>query len=257
MIELKGVSAGYGKQAVLDDVTVSFEKGRLTSVIGVNGSGKSTLLKTMIAILPRSSGEMLIDGVNADSLSRQQTARKIAYLPQGKSVPDMTVEQIVLHGRFPHLRYPRRYGEKDRAIAQSAMEQMGISALKDRSLPALSGGMRQKAYIAMALAQDAEYILLDEPTTYLDIAGQLELMTTLRSLADNQKSIVTVMHDLPMAFTFSDRIVVIHNGAICASGTPRELCNLPIIQEVFGVRLTQDPQTGFGISLRLSQDRRI
>ena len=239
MIELKKITAGYHSKTVLNEISLFLPKGKLISVIGKNGSGKSTLLKTVIGILPAKGGEMLVDGES--ELSRQSTAKKISYLAQGKSVPDMTVSQMVLHGRFPHLSYPRRYSEKDRAISCAAMKQMGIADIADAPLSALSGGMRQKAYIAMALAQDTDYILLDEPTSYLDIANQVELMKTLRSLADQGKGIVTVMHDLPLAFGFSDGIAVIKDGKMAAYDTPRAICDSGIVREVFGIDLQYSP----------------
>ena len=242
MLELKNVTAGYGKYAVLNDVSVAFEKGKLTSIIGVNGCGKSTMLKAILGILPLRGGEVVIDGNNLQSMSRIEIAQSVAYLPQGKSTPDMTVEQMVLHGRFPYLSYPRRYREADREIARRAMDAVGILPLADKSLYELSGGMRQTAYIAMALAQDTDYILLDEPSTYLDIAHQLELMKLLRGLANSGKGIVTVMHDLPLAFEFSDRLAVMNDGKIIIQGIPGEIGSLHIIKDIFGVRVnrTQD-----------------
>ena len=239
MLELNRISAGYGKQTVLDGISVDFEKGKLTSIIGVNGCGKSTLLKAILGILSLSSGEIFIDGENLLTISRNEIAKKIAYLSQGKNIPDMTVEQMVLHGRFPYLSYPRRYSSHDREVAIKAMETVGVAEFAHKPLYSLSGGMRQNAYIAMALAQDTDYILLDEPTTYLDIAHQLELMRLLKQLSDNGKGIVTVMHDLPLAFDFSDTLTVMNNGGIIACGTPSELCNLPIIEDIFGVKIKQ------------------
>lgn len=235
MIELKGVSAGYGKHSVLKDVSIAFEKGKLTSIIGVNGCGKSTLLKAILGMIPLSNGEITIDGNILGNLTRNEIARKVAYLAQGKNTPDMTVEQLVLHGRFPHLSYPRRYTKQDREIAFSAMEQVGIAELAAKPLYTLSGGMRQNAYIAMALAQGTDYILLDEPTTYLDISHQLELMKTLRTLAVSGKGIVAVMHDLPMAFTFSDCVVLLHDGQIVSNDEPKQVCERNAIERVFGV----------------------
>ena len=237
MLELKNISVGYGSKSVLDGVTASFEKGKLTSIIGINGCGKSTLLKATLGILPPSNGEVVIDGSNVGELSRNDIAKKIAYLAQGRNTPDMTVGQMVLHGRFPYLSYPRRYKEIDREIARKAMETVGISHLADKPLGELSGGMRQSAYIAMALAQDTDYILLDEPTAHLDIAHQLDLMRILRRLADSGKGIITVMHDLPLAFDFSDELAVIHNGNLEKKATPTDICGLPIIKEIFGIRI--------------------
>lgn len=240
MLELNKVSAGYGRKTVLEDISAAFPKGKLTSIIGVNGCGKTTLLKTVLGMLPVGSGEIRMDGVLLSNLTRNEIAKKAAYLAQGKSTPDMTVEQMVLHGRFPHLQYPRRYTEQDREIACAAMERVGIEALAEQPMSTLSGGMRQNAYIAMALAQSTDYILLDEPTTYLDISHQLELMKTLRELADGGKGIIAVMHDLPMAFHFSDEIVLIHRGKIQTVATPEDLWDSDEIREIFGVRLSKN-----------------
>ena len=147
----------------------------------------------------------------------------------------MTVEQMVLHGRFPYLQYPRRYTKKDREIVNSVMEQMNISEYAKYTLATLSGGMRQKAYIAMALVQNTDFILLDEPTTYLDISNQLELMKILRGLADNGKGIISVMHDLPLAFNFSDEIVVMNNGETVIHNTPKNVFASGVVKSVFGV----------------------
>lgn len=237
MIELSHISTGYGIKIILNDVSVAFEKGKLTSIIGANGSGKSTLLKTILGILPSKSGNITIDGARLKEMSRNDIARRIAYLSQEKNTPDMTVEQLVLHGRFPHLSYPRRYTDQDRVIAVGVMEQMGIIEYAHKPLYSLSGGMKQNSYIAMALAQETDYILLDEPTTYLDIAHQLELMKILRSLADSGKGIVAVMHDLPMAFTFSDKIILINDGRIVDDERPEKIYERNVIDKVFGIAL--------------------
>lgn len=234
MIELTIQSAGYPKKEVLRDLSVGFEKGKLTSVIGSNGCGKSTLIKTILGITPCVEGEIMVNGENARTCTRKEVARRIAYLAQGKSTPDMTVEQMVLHGRFPHLQYPRRYSTKDREIARAAMERVGILKYAQESVASLSGGMRQNAYIAMALTQDTEYILLDEPTTYLDIAHQLSLMQILEGLVEGGKGVVAVMHDLPMAFTFSDEVVVMDGGKILAKDVPQKICKSGVLEKVFG-----------------------
>ena len=237
MIELKKVSAGYGLKSVLKCISLKFSKGKLIAVIGTNGSGKSTLLKTVAGIVKTESGNILIDGISSMSMSRKDLSKKVAYLAQGKSIPDMTVAQMVLHGRFPHIGYPRRYGEQDRAIAAESMNQMKIGHLADSPISALSGGMRQKAYIAMALTQDTEYILLDEPTTYLDISNQVELMHILRALADSGKGIIAVMHDLELAFTFSDTIAVLNNGTIQVCDSPSNVSAAGIVKDDFGIDL--------------------
>ena len=237
MIEIKNLTVGYGERAVLQKTSAVFEKGMLTSVIGTNGCGKSTLLKTLAGILPFSEGEILLGGVDIRKAKRIDIAKRVSYLAQGKSAPDMSVFQMVLHGRFPHLGYPRRYTSLDREIAYSAMQRVGISDLADKPMSTLSGGMRQNAYIAMALAQDTDYILLDEPTTYLDIAHRLELMRILRELADDGKGVVAVMHDLPLAFSFSDKITLINNHKVIAEEEPRNLAGQSVIEDVFGVKI--------------------
>lgn len=237
MIEIKELASGYGNKTVIDNVSASFEKGKLISIIGPNGSGKSTLLKTLNAIIPTISGEVTVDGETLSALRRSDIAKKIAYLSQDRNIPDMTVEQMVLHGRFPYLKYPRRYTEKDRKIVDLIMVHMNVSEYAECSLKTLSGGMRQKVYIAMVLAQNTDYILLDEPTTYLDISHQFELMQTLKELTQEGKSIITVIHDLPLAFKFSDEIVVLSQGKIIAQDTPENILASKTIKSVFNVEL--------------------
>ena len=239
MLEVKNISAGYADNAVFDGVSVSFEKGKLTSIVGVNGCGKSTLLKAMLGILPLFGGKIFVDGNDLGVMKRNEIAGKIAYLSQGKNTPDMTVGQMVLHGRFPYLSYPRRYRDEDREMAKRAMREVGILHLAHQPLHTLSGGMRQNAYIAMALAQDTDYILLDEPTTYLDIAHQLDLMSLLRGLADMGKGVVTVMHDLPLAFRFSDEIALIADKSAIIKDTPDRMSVSPILKKTFGVDLAR------------------
>lgn len=237
MIELKNVHSGYGKHNVLNGIDISFAKGKLTSIIGTNGCGKSTLLKTALGIIPAPKGTVLLDGQNIAKLKRNDIAKKIAYLSQGKNTPDMTVGQTVLHGRFPYLNYPRHYTSNDRKIAFSALEHVGLTAYADKPMCELSGGMKQNAYIAMALAQNTDYILLDEPTAYLDIAHQIGLMRILRSLVDDGKGIVCIMHDLPLAFNNSDKLVIIENGSVAAKATPSQMKDFCRFEKIFGVKI--------------------
>lgn len=240
MIELKNVSSGYGKRQVLCDLCAEFKIGKLTSLIGVNGCGKSTLLKTVIGVLPLNGGAVTVDGVDLSRLKDKERARRIAYLAQGRADPEMTVGEMVLQGRFPHTTYPRGYSAEDKRIALEAMERLRISELRDTLVSALSGGIKQKAYISMALAQQADHILLDEPTTFLDISHQLELMRLLRGIADSGHGVVVVMHDLPMALSFSDEIAVMRDGRIIMKATPAEVCSSGIIKEIFGVSVSFD-----------------
>jgi len=244
VLDIRNLSAGYGKKQVLEGVSLSVPRGKLVSVLGPNGAGKSTLLKTVIRLIPRLAGRILIGGTDTDTLSQKDLAKRIAYLPQGRHVPDMTVRELILHGRFPHLGYVRQYTAQDRRIAAEAMERMHLTPLSAEKLSALSGGMQQNVYIAMALAQQTDLLLLDEPASYLDISHQLHLMRTLRSLADGGKGIAAVMHDLPLAFTFSDYVYVMADGRPVLTGTPEAVAASPAIREIFGAELVRDPTDG-------------
>lgn len=243
MIELRNLFVSYEKKNIIKDASVAIEDGKITSIIGPNGAGKSTLLKAMIGIC-QTSGDILIDDTSTKDMTRTEIAKKIAFLSQGKNTPDMTVEQMVLHGRFPHIGYPRKYTKKDKDIVSFSLKQMGIDDLAHQNMNTLSGGMRQRAYLAMAFAQDTKYIFCDEPTTYLDISHQLELMNELRTLADSGKGILAVMHDLPLAFHFSDSIIVMKEGTIIEKTTPEKLCKTSLIREIFGVDIQQSAESG-------------
>ena len=235
MIELKHVCAGYEDREVLHDVTMSFEPGKVTALIGPNGCGKSTLLKTLVRINSHSSGEILVNGKKIETYKPNELAKQVAYLAQSKAAPDISVLRMVLHGRFAYLNYPRRYREEDIAVARKALQWAGLSDLEDENVSRLSGGMQQKVYIAMALAQDAATILMDEPTTYLDVAHQLRLMDMAKQLADGGKAVVMVLHDLSQALRTADRVVVLHDGQIAAEGTPDGVFASGKLQEVFGI----------------------
>ncbi len=246
MLEIKNLSAGYPGKPVLPDVSLSIPAGKVTVLLGPNGWGQSTLLKALCGILPAKNGRVLLDGEDLLSLPPKLLARKVAYLAQSRQIPDITVGRLVLHGRFPYLGYPRRYGKGDYAIADGAMETMGIRALADTLLGHLSGGQRQKAYIAMALAQDTPVILLDEPTTYLDIAHQLQLLRQASLLARQGKTVIMVVHDLPHAFQWADRIAVLNDGEVVAQGTPEEIYAAGVTDGVFGVKLCRtQTETGW------------
>ena len=235
MIELKHVCAGYEDREVLHDVTMSFEPGKVTALLGPNGCGKSTLLKTLVRINSHNSGEILVNGKKIETYKPNELAKQVAYLAQSKAAPDISVLRMVLHGRFAYLNYPRRYREEDIAVARKALQWAGLSDLEDENVSRLSGGMQQKVYIAMALAQDAATILMDEPTTYLDVAHQLRLMDMAKQLADGGKAVVMVLHDLSQALRTADRVVVLHDGQIAAEGTPDGVFASGKLQEVFGI----------------------
>ena len=237
MLEIQNLCAGYPGKDVLKSIHFTAPAGKVTAIIGPNGCGKSTLLKTLCGILPVQSGQVSLGGQAILGLSSRELAKIAAYLPQSRPIPDMTAQRMVLHGRFPYLGYPRRYGKSDYAWADRAMEAMGISELADTPLQQLSGGQRQKVYIAMALAQDTPVILLDEPTTYLDISHQLQMMHLAKDLAARGKTVVMVIHDLPHALQTADHIVLLHQGTVAAQGTPEEIYASGKIPQVFQVAL--------------------
>ena len=247
MLEINNVYSGYDKKEILKDITVSVMKGKLTSVIGPNGCGKTTLLKTLSGIISPCSGDVKADNISLALMKRKEIARKISYLSQGKSTPDMTVMSLVLHGRFPHLNYPRRYSQRDLEMAEKSMEIMGIREYSQRALSTLSGGIRQAAYIAMALCQDSDFILMDEPNTFLDPANSIRLLRLFRDLKDNGKGIVTVLHDLGLAFSYSDRVIVMNDGRVVMCDDTQKVYESGIINEVFGVKLkkAEDSDTGY------------
>lgn len=244
MLELRRVTAGYGGKAVLREVSLSFPPGKVTVLLGPNGCGKSTLLKAALGLIPILGGEVLLDGKDLSALTPREIAQKAAYLAQSRSVPNITAERMVLNGRFPYLSYPRRYRTEDYRMAEQALALAGAEDLAGRPMPELSGGQRQKVYLAMALAQDTGTLLLDEPTTYLDVRHQLELLAAARRLAQEGRAVGLVLHDLGAALRCADCAAVLADGAVCCAGTPEEVYRSGVLDRVFGVAvkrvLTED-----------------
>ena len=235
MIELKNVSGGYGKHTVISDVSAVFPKGEITSVIGANGCGKSTLLMLCAGLLPCTSGTVFIGGEDLKTLSRNAAAKRISYLGQMKNSGSITVRTLVSHGRFPYLGYPRRYTAEDYEKINEAMTLTGVADAADKTVNELSGGQQQRVHIAMTLAQDTEIILLDEPLTYLDIGHQFELMELIVKLKSLGKTIITVMHDLNLALTYSDKIAVMENGVITAFDKPEHIASDSALKSALGI----------------------
>ena len=181
IIELDNICAGYGKKEVLHHINLTFEQGNIYTVIGPNGCGKSTLIKTLLQIISHTSGDIFISSRNIKTYKRNEFAKKISYVPQAKKIPDISVLHMVLQGRFTHLTYPKKYQKEDYEIARKALDWVGLAELENERVSYLSGGMQQNAYIAMALAQDTDVIVMDEPTTYLDISHQMQLMELVRT----------------------------------------------------------------------------
>ena len=236
MLEIRNFSAGYERKPVLQDISLSIPRGAVTVIVGPNGCGKSTLLKALAGILP-ATGSAALDGRELGDLDRRELAKVVAFLPQNRPTPEITVQNLVLHGRFPYLSYPRRYRKADYQAAEAALERMGVGNLSDRMVPTLSGGQRQKVYIAMALAQDTPVVLMDEPNTFLDIAHQLQLMEQAKALAGEGKAVVLVLHDLPLALTVADSLAVLLEGRCLCQGDPESVFQSGNLNVAFGVEI--------------------
>ena len=237
MIDIKDLRVSYEGTEILHGVDAHFPKGKISVVIGPNGSGKSTTIKALIRLEEADSGTMEMEGEPLSSFTQTELARKMAYIPQGRNVPDITVSRMVMHGRFPYLSYPRRYRPEDHQKVRQALEWVGLTDLADRKMEQLSGGQRQKVYLAMALAQDTDVILMDEPTTYLDIRNQFELLDRARILADEGKTVIMILHDLESVLRYADHVVLMDAGKVTASGTAQEVLASDALKQAFGVEL--------------------
>jgi len=238
----------YGTHTAVSGVNVQIATGAVTAIVGPNGCGKSTLLRTMARLLAPSEGEVRLDGENVQGIAPRRFATRVALLPQAPVAPDnLTVIDLVARGRDPHRRWFDQWSMPDEAIITRALESTGMTEFADRPLESLSGGQRQRAWIALALAQQTQVLLLDEPTTYLDIAHQIEVLDTVTALhAENGVTVVMVMHDLSMAARYADHLVAMREGQIVAAGTVDEVVRPDVLREVFGVECSviADPESG-------------
>lgn len=241
MIELQNVTVGYGTRTVLQNVSFAAPNGQITALIGPNGCGKSTLLRTMARLHPLGGGQISLDGVPIARYDRRAFARTAAFMPQSRPVPEITVQALVSHGRFPYLGFSRRMTSADRQAVQDAMRRTGTLDWAQREVRALSGGERQRVYLAMALAQGGSTILLDEPGTFLDVRSQFELLDLLRAAAQSGKAVVLVLHELPQAMQYADRAALLCGGALRGFDAPDRLAAAHTLDAAFGVTLCRAP----------------
>ena len=235
MLRLEHLHAGYRHQSVLADLSLHCLPQTITAIVGPNGSGKSTLLKAIAGLCEVFSGSIAVEGTSKAHMTSKEFARQVSYLPQIHQGGAISVWRMVLHGRFPHLGYPRRYQKADFEHARRALEQVGIYELRDRNVEELSGGQRQKVFLAMALATDAKILLLDEPTTYLDLRHQLEFMEVLKRLKEENKSIVVVLHDIRHAMDIAQQMVVIDQGKAVFQGSVAAFEESEVLHDVFHI----------------------
>lgn len=241
MIEVNNLSFSYGGRRILQDVSLRAENGQFVSILGSNGVGKSTLFKCILGILPAYSGTIIVDGRDTRTMSVQEIAQKIAYIPQmSASAFNYSVEDIVLMGTTAGLHSLRSPGVAEMRRAEDAMERMGILDLRQRCFHHLSGGERQLAVIARALAQQANILLLDEPGSALDFGNQMRILHEAKSLARDGYLVIQTTHDPERAYLFSDRMIALKNGRVFAQGTPAEVLTEENIRQLYGVdtRLT-------------------
>lgn len=236
MIEFRNVCAGYDSEDILNNISFTVPKGTITTLAGPNGCGKTTLLRVAAGQLPLRSGEILLGGKSLAAYERKELARAAAFLPQTRSIPAITVSALVAHGRFPYLGLSRRMRQEDREAVHRAMEETGVAQWADRPLQALSGGERQRVYLAMVLAQDTDVIFLDEPTTYLDLQHQFELLSLVQGLNRQDKTVVMVLHDLSHALRYSHQVVLMDHGEVLRCGTPEDLYQSRALEQVFHIR---------------------
>ena len=253
MTEARTLSAdaltlGYGDRTIIRDLDLEISPGRITTIVGANGCGKSTLLRSLARLLAPRSGQVILDGASVHSRPTREVARILGLLPQSPVAPEgIAVADLVGRGRHPHQKVLSRWSTHDYEVVAGALAATGIVELADRNVDELSGGQRQRVWIAMALAQETDILLLDEPTTFLDVAHQIEVLDLLTDLSISRgTTIVMVLHDLNLAARYSHELVAMKNGRVHVTGTPQEVMTVAHVEEVFGLpnQIMIDPVSG-------------
>lgn len=247
-IAAEHLSAAYGRHVAVDDVSFEVASGEMVAVVGPNGSGKSTLLRALGRLHAPKKGRVLLDGRDIRSMPSREVARNVAILPQVHGeAPDLTVRELAWRGRHPHQGLLGRARLLDFEVVQRVLHQADLQDIAERPLGGLSGGERQRAWIGLALAQEPKVLLLDEPTSFLDLRHQVEVMELLRTLNQRQGlTVVTVLHDLALAARYASRMIVLDGGRVASQGSPASVCTVEALEPVFGVPLVmlRDPDSG-------------
>ncbi|GAB3163080.1 ABC transporter ATP-binding protein [Myceligenerans halotolerans] len=242
------LTLGYGDRLVVEGLTTAIPDGAITTIIGPNGCGKSTLLRAIARLLRPRSGQVLLDGKAITSMRTRDVAKVLGMLPQSPVAPEgLAVADLVAKGRHPHQAWWRQWSGDDESEVEAALRLTGMQALAGRPVDELSGGQRQRAWISMALAQETDILLLDEPTTYLDLAHQVEVLDLVDTLqSELGRTVVMVLHDLNLAVRYSDHLIVMRDGAIVAQGAPEDLVTVELLRDVFGLesQVLVDPASG-------------
>lgn len=241
------VTLRYQTRVISSDLSLAIPDGAFTAIVGPNACGKSTLLRALSRLLPPETGRIVLDGKAIHNLPTREVARRVGLLPQSAAAPDgIVVADLVARGRFPHQSLLRQWSQDDDRAVRAAMTATGITDLAARPIAELSGGQRQRVWIAMALAQETPILLLDEPTTWLDIVYQVELLELLADLNRQGRTIVAVLHELNLAFRYATHLVAMRDGAVLATGAPEDIVTETLIDQVFGLSalVVPDPLTG-------------
>ncbi|MFJ4798390.1 ABC transporter ATP-binding protein [Kitasatospora purpeofusca] len=233
----RGVTVGYGERTVIDALDVTIPTGLVTTIIGPNGCGKSTLLRTLSRLLRPSRGSVVLDGEDIATLRTRDVAKRLGLLPQSPVAPEgLTVADLVARGRHPHQSWLRQWSSDDASVVEDALAMTGVSDLADRPVDSLSGGQRQRVWISMTLAQGTDLLLLDEPTTYLDLAHAIDVLDLVDDLHESGRTVVMVLHDLNLAARYSDNLIVMKAGSVLAQGHPRDVVTAELLHEAFDLR---------------------
>ncbi|WP_189012580.1 ABC transporter ATP-binding protein [Paenibacillus marchantiophytorum] len=247
------LNISYGEHLIVENLNLSIPTGKITALVGANGSGKSTILKSMARIMKPQQGTVLLDGKSIHSQSTKEVAKQLAILPQNPIAPEgLTVSELVGYGRFPHQRAMGSLSKEDNQVIHWAIEVTGLMQFADRPVDQLSGGQRQRAWIAMALAQQTDLLFLDEPTTFLDMAHQLEVLKLLEKLNREQgRTIIMVVHDLNHATRYAQHVVAIQAGKVMCEGSPAEVVTSETLRTIFNVEadIVPDPRSGVPICI--------